>query len=227
MADYDTPRKYIITTIRFVWVDKILHVREYRGLLSRHHYENYETFFKAVASHVGFAEEWERFQVIVDNGWGVDKTVYDRNNKGPVILPEYCDALVTIFNRTILIPIHLRLGGEWKPTSSEMWLIPLDAETTLRALKEYLLTGDFVFGPTSLLHPMRNESRRNFTRAQLNQALNQNSMLSTFSISVEYEGEEAEYPENNKLAFNLFGLSPMNRRSPKIVFGVIPVSLWD
>jgi hypothetical protein len=220
----------ILTTIRFVWVDEILHVKEYRGLLNYYRYDDYEIFFAATARNVGFTydpDQWQRLQVIVDSGWGLAKTTYDREYKGPVVIPDHSNSIVTMFNRTMLIPIYMRWGGEWKKTSSEVWLIPLDIETTVRQLKEYILTADFSISPENLLYQIRAERLRHFTLGKLQQALNTNNELSTFSLSVEYEGEPSEYPENSKLAINLFQMNPLNHRSPRIIFGMIPVTFWD
>jgi hypothetical protein len=219
-----------LTTVRFVWVEGQLFKKSYRGALNSHRYSDYMTFFGAAAQQVGFPHHpnhWKRFQLIIDSGWGISKLVYDRDNPGPVNIPDHAATTVTFLDRTMSVPVQLRLGGEWKPVSDEIWSIPVDVEMTVRELKEYLLTGHFGISAESLLARMRREKEAFFTEERFQEALGQNSELSTFYLSYQYEGEPVQYPLSKSYVVNLFGLDPPTHMAPRIIFGVIPVSLWD
>jgi len=218
----------ILTTLRFVWVDETLHVKTFRGLLYSNEYNDYETFFKSAATNVAFpyADQWDRYQLIVDNGWHLPKTIYDRNNPGPVVIPHHSDVMLTFFNRTMMVPVHLRFGESWQPVSSEVWSIPVDVEMRILDLKRYLLTGNFRIPIESILIRMRRERSKFFDDSKLQQALHDNDELSTFNLSLQYENEDVVYPEVTKLVVNLFAIEPATHTSPRITFTVIPL-IWQ
>jgi hypothetical protein len=222
---------HVLATLRFVWVEEQLHVKPFRSLVNSNEPLDYETFFTRAAKNVAFpydAIQWDRLQVIVDNGIGQARTVYDRSHPGPVIIPQHPGVIITLFNRTMLIPIHLRLGGEWKPTSSEMWLIPADVDMSITAMKEYLLTGNFLPNTTSILTRMRDDARDHLDDRTFPLALEQNNMLSMFSLSAKYTDEaDAVYPEGRSLIINLFSYENPTHIAPKLVFGMIPLSWWE
>jgi hypothetical protein len=228
MSRHAHPTALILTTVRFVWIDEKLHLKSFRGLLNSHEYPDYETFFNSTVTNVAFHHPygtWDRYQLIIDNGWHLPKTIHDRTNPGPVIIPYHSDILLTFFNRTMIVPVHLRLGESWQPSSTEVWSIPVDVEMNIRQLKEYLLTADFRLPAESILNRMRKERSKYFDAKKLQQALEYNDELSTFSLSFQYEHEDVIYPDVGKLVVNLFSMEPSTHISPRITFGVIPI-IW-
>jgi hypothetical protein len=226
------PPKYnifVFVTVRFVVIEETLQVTNSRVNLKSHNYPDYESFFESVVALARFHYDparWTRFQAILDYGSGTPKVPYDRDHPGPIVIPEDRLPMIVFFNRTMSVPVHLRLGEAWQPTSTEMWTIPGDVEMTVRDLKEYLMTGKFQIEPESLLHKMRMVRSNHLSDGQFQEALDQNSELSTFSLSLQYEGTEVSFPPNREKIVTMYSYQSPKHAAPHFVFTVIPVSYW-